>query len=368
LIDIIAIVSSAIYFSLHIIFFIGFLRSNSLKKNNESNRIKVTVIVAARNEEKIISNCISSLKKLNYDKNLLQIILVNDKSTDSTKSIMLNETKEFSQFCVIDSDDTRLKNLKGKANAIDSAIKIATGDIILMTDADCIVPTNWISETVKYYSENIQMVCGFTKINHHNSFFAKLQALDWIYLQSLASCSSGIGKILSCIGNNLTFTKKVYNNIGGYEKINFSVTEDLALMRRINSDENYEVIYPVNPECAITTEECKTIKELYNQKKRWFKGGIGINFLGWILGFELYIVNLLLVFGLIFFNVYFYLFLITIKIISELLIILPVYFKLKFKGLLIYFPIFQIYFSIYGLLLPFTFLHSSKINWKDRKL
>lgn len=366
--DIFAIVSSVLYFFLHLIFFFGFLRSNSLKKNIKTGDIKVTVIVAARNEEKIISNCISSLKRLNYDKDLLQIILVNDKSTDSTKSIMLNETKELRQFFIIDSDDATLKNLKGKANAIDSAIKIATGDIILMTDADCIVPENWVSETVKYYSENIQMVCGFTKINYRNSFFAKLQALDWIYLQSLASCSSGLGKILSCIGNNLTFTKNVYYDIGGYENINFSVTEDLALMRRINSDKNYKVIYPVNPECSITTEECKTTKELYNQKKRWFKGGLGINSLGWILGFELYIVNLILVFGLLFFNTNLYIFLIAVKIISELIIILPVYFKLRFKGLLLYFPIFQIYFSIYGLLLPFTFLHSSKINWKGRKL
>ncbi|MFA5405005.1 MAG: glycosyltransferase [Ignavibacteria bacterium] len=366
--DIFAVVSSVLYFFLHIIFFFGFIRSNSLKRNIKFRDINVTVIVAARNEDEIISRCISSLKKLNYNRDLLQIILVNDKSTDSTKSIMLNETKELHHFFIIDSDDTTLKNLKGKANAIDSAIKIAKGDIILMTDADCIIPENWVSETVKYYSENIQMVCGFTKINYKNSFFAKLQALDWIYLQSLASCSSGIGKILSCIGNNLTFTKKVYNDVGGFKNINFSVTEDLALMRKINSDKHYKVVYPINPECSVITEECKTIKELYNQKKRWFKGGLGINYLGWILGFELYIVNLILFFGILFLDFYLYFFLITIKLCSELLIILPVYFKLRFKGLLLYFPIFQIYFSIYGLLLPFTFLLSTKINWKDRKL
>jgi cellulose synthase/poly-beta-1,6-N-acetylglucosamine synthase-like glycosyltransferase len=365
--DIFVIVSSIIYLALHILFFLGFLRSNSLKINANAN-CKVTVIVAARNEEKIISNCISSLKKLNYDKKLLEIILVNDKSTDNTKSIMLNKTKGNGAFKVIDSDNTETNNLKGKANAIDSAIKIATGDIILMTDADCIVSPDWVSETVKFYSDNVQMVCGFTKINYKNSFFAKLQALDWIYLQSLASCSSGIGKILSCIGNNISFTKSVYNNIGGYKNIDFSVTEDLALMRRINSDKHYKVIYPVNAECAVITEECKTIKELYNQKKRWFKGGLGINFLGWILGLELYIVNLNLLIGIFLFDLNLFFALILIKFASELLIILPVYFKLKFKNIILLFPIFQVYFAIYGLLLPFTFLLNPKINWKERKL
>lgn len=366
--DIFAIAATLFYFLLHILFFIGFLRSNSLRKNENNTNISISVIVAARNEEKIISNCINSLKNLNYNENNLQIILVNDKSTDSTKSIMLECTKNCKHFIVIDSDDTTNKNLKGKANAIDSAIKIATGDIILMTDADCIVPENWVSETVKYYTEKVGMVCGFTKINYKNSFFAKLQALDWIYLQSLASCSSGIGKILSCIGNNLTFKKQTYIDIGGYESINFSVTEDLALMRRINSDKKYKVVYPINYDCGVITEECKTIKELYNQKKRWFKGGLGINYLGWILGAELYIVNLILIFGLLIFDSYLFLILIGLKVISEILIMLPVYIKFKFKNLFYYFPLFQIYFSVYGLLLPFTFLLSPKINWKERKL
>lgn len=366
--ELISSVSSLIYLLLHIVFIIGFLRSNSLKKNNNSVNKKVTVIVAARNEENIISSCIASLKNLNYDKNLLEVILVNDKSTDSTKSIMIKETEDCSFIKVIDSDDIETKNLKGKANAIDSAIKIAKGDIILMTDADCTVPPDWVKETAGYYADKVNMVCGFTKINYANSFFARLQALDWIYLQSLASCSSGIGSILSCIGNNLSFTKKVYNEIGGYEKINFSVTEDLAIMRRINSDEKYKVIYPLNPSCAVTTEECKTLKELYNQKKRWFKGGLGINFLGWILGFELYALNLILLFGFLFLNINLYLILILIKFISELIIILPVYYRLNFRNLIIFFPLFQIYFSVYGLLLPFTFLLNTKINWKERKL
>lgn len=365
--EIIFVVSSFLYLILHVIFLIGYLRSSSLKKNPENLNIKVSVIVAARNEEKIISNCIESLKNLNYEKSLLEIFLVNDKSTDSTKDIMLERTKGLPEFIVMDSDSTETKNLKGKANAIDSAVKLSTGDVILMTDADCIVPPGWVKETARYFTGNVEMVCGFTKVNYQNSVFARLQALDWIYLQSLASCSSGVGSILSCIGNNLSFTKKVYDEIGGYSSINFSVTEDLALMRRINSDKKYKVIYPVNPDCAVITEECKTVKELYNQKKRWFKGGLGINFLGWILGFDLYAVNLMLVAGFFFLNPLIYLLLIFIKFVSELIIMIPVHNKLKFKGILSLFPIFQLYFAAYGLLLPLTFLLGTKINWKERK-
>jgi len=328
----------------------------------------VSVIVAARNEEKIISVCIDSLKNLIYDNKLLEIILVNDNSTDNTKNVMLNETKGLSQFKVIDSNNSTGNNLKGKPNAIDTAIIISSGEIILMTDADCIVPPDWVYETVKYYEGNTRMVCGITRIKYENSFFAKLQALDWLYLQSLASCSSGIGKILSCIGNNLSFSKNVYREIGGYRNINFSVTEDLAMARAVDANKNYKIKSPVNPGCLVVTDECKSLKELYNQKKRWFKGGFDINYLGWIMGFELYVTNFFLLTGYLFFNFDFYISLVLIKIFSELLIMVPIYIKLKFKNLIYFLPAFQLYFAVYGLLLPFTFLFGINIKWKDRKL
>jgi cellulose synthase/poly-beta-1,6-N-acetylglucosamine synthase-like glycosyltransferase len=327
----------------------------------------VTVIVAARNEEEVIAKCIKYLKGLKYDKELFEIILVNDKSTDRTKEIMVNETRGLEEFKVIDSNNLETTSLKGKANAIDSAIKTAKGDILFTTDADCEVPENWIEETIKYYENNTAMVCGFTILKYDKSLFAKIQSLDWMYLLSIATCSSGINMILSCLGNNLSFGKKVYNNIGGYNKVGFSVTEDLALMRKIDTYERFKIKFPVLPGAIVKTDPCKNLKELYYQKKRWFRGATGINYLGFILGIELYAMNFLLLFGFLLINPLAYLILISIKVISELLITIPVYNKLKIRKLLKYFPLFQIYFAVYGLLLPVSFIFGKGISWKERK-
>ena len=183
--DILFLIISLIYLILHLLFLYGYIRSSSLKKQTHTNKLSVSVIVAARNEEAIISNCIKLLKKTKYDKNLLEIILVNDKSTDKTKEIMINETNGYEQFKVIDSNNLETTSLKGKANAIDTAIRKASGDIIFTTDADCEVPENWIEETIKYYEDRTSMVCGFTLIKAHKSLFAKLQSLDWIYFAAL---------------------------------------------------------------------------------------------------------------------------------------------------------------------------------------
>jgi cellulose synthase/poly-beta-1,6-N-acetylglucosamine synthase-like glycosyltransferase len=325
------------------------------------------LIIPARNEEKVIANCIKHLKKLKYNKELLEIILVNDKSTDKTKEIMLNETKGNEYFKVIDSNKIETSSLKGKANALDTAIKLTQADIIFTTDADCEVPENWLEETVKYYKENTAMVCGFTIIKSGKNLFAYIQSLDWIYLLSLASCSAGINKILSCLGNNLSFSKNAYNDIGGYERVGFSVTEDLALMRTIDKDKRFKIKYPLNPLTLVKTEACESFKELYNQKRRWFRGGVNINLLGYILGVELYVMNFFLLLGLLFVNPLLYLLIIFVKIISELSITIPVYKKLRIKKLLRYYPIFQIYFALYGVLLPLSFILGKGINWKERK-
>jgi len=358
---------TVLYFLLQLLLLTGLKRSSSLRKNDSGTFPKVSVIVAARNEEKNIVRCIQSLSKLHYPKDLIEVILVNDNSTDRTYELMNESTKDLNIFKVINSRKNSSQNLKGKANAIDTAIEISSGDLIFSTDADCEVPSDWITETVKYYSERTGMVCGFTMIKFEKSLFAKLQCIDWLYLLTLASASAGLKMTLSCVGNNLSFSKRTYRNVGGYESINFSVTEDFALMRKIDSDRNYQIEFPVNKKCLVESLPCENISEVFSQKRRWFRGGIGINFLGYIVGFEIYIVNFLLIFGLIFISYKIYFLLLLIRMVSELILFSKILNRFELQVLYGYYPLFIFYFAIYGLLLPWSFLFSKKIKWKGQK-
>lgn len=360
------IIAAGLYLLVHLYIFSGLLKSLNLKKVNIDVPF-VSVIVAARNEKDNIIGCINSLKNLTYVPGKFEIILVNDKSTDNTRELMLEHTKDIERFIIIDSRSSETTNLKGKANAIDTAIEISKGDIIISSDADCVISQDWIKETVSYYDDDTAMVCGFTNIQSDKSLFQKVQAIDWIYLLSLASGSSGLNQTLSCIGNNLSFRKSVYNEVGGYGGIDFSVTEDFALMRAIDKLRKYEIKYPVNPKSVVWTEACNDFKTLYKQKKRWFKGGLKINNLGYLMGFELYSMNLALFFGWIFLAPHLYLIVILIKFISELFLIVPVIKRLGILKLIRYYIFFEIYFAIYGLLLPLTFIVGGTIEWKDRK-
>ncbi|MCE1165443.1 MAG: glycosyltransferase [Bacteroidetes bacterium] len=354
---------AVLYFILHVVFLCGMMKSNSIKPDNDSVRPFVSILVAARNEHDSLPFCIESLKKLSYEGGSFEVILINDNSTDDTLDIMRKMTAGIPRFHVLDTKDCQDIALKGKTRALNFGIKNAKGRLIMMTDADCSVPVNWINETVRYYDEKAGMICGFTRINYGHSVFANLQSLDWIYLQAIAASSAGIKIPMSCIGNNLSFTRSAYDSTGGYPAIPYSITEDLSLMKAIDRN-GYKIKYPVNPVTLVNTNECKTVGELYRQKKRWFRGGADINILGYLLGIELYIMNLFLMTGFLLTDFTFYAGVVLLKIISELIIIIPVYNMLKYKNLMYYFPLFQLYFAVYGLLLPFTFITGKKVVWK----
>lgn len=357
-----------IYLLVHLLLYFGLLRSMRLKQDFQKPLPRVSVIVACRNEENIIAHCISYLKRLEYDKSLLEIFLVNDKSTDKTKEIMLRETEGLPHFKVIDSEVNETGNLMGKPNAIDTAIKHCTGEIIMTTDADCEAPPEWITETVSYCDKKTAIVGGFTNIDYSGSLFNKVQSLDWVYLHSLASGSAGINSPIACIGNNMTFRKDVYDKLGGFGGIKFSITEDLALLREVDSNhKEYNVKYPVNPKCLMKTEPCPDILTLARQKKRWIKGATRVNWLGYIFAFEYFFMNVLVVSGFLYLDLYTYLWMLGVVIISELISIVPVINKFRLKNLLIYYPFFKIYFTFYSLFTPVLFLAGNKIIWKGRK-
>ncbi len=360
-------VIAVLYFIIHLFLLSGLIKSLKLKKNDTNALPALSVSVAGRNAECNIKDCIKSLSELTYPEGLLEIILVNDNSSDRTFEIMKEETKNKSFFKVISSVPDANGILKGKANAIDNAIQICKGDVILSTDADCIVKPDWAVNTVRYYSGNTGMVCGFTKMREEDSLFGKIQSLDWIYLLTLAAASSGLDMILSCIGNNLSFSKETYFYSGGYRSIKFSVTEDLALMRKIYSDKKFEIKFPVDKGCLVTTIPCKNISELISQKRRWFRGGTDVNLFGYIVGFELYMINILFIFGIFFLSLKLYLILIFIKILSEIILLIFVLNKLDLKSYLKIYPFFIFYFAVIGILLPLSFVSGKKIKWKGQR-
>lgn len=359
--EIIFLIGLSLYFIQLVIFTIG--AGKKYHKIPEDKFPSATVIVAARNEENNILDCLQSLDNLIYPNGKLEIIIINDNSTDSTGAIIESFIKDKPKFkCVIPSES--IGSLKGKTNALANAIKISRGEIILTTDADCIVSPEWVKTHASYYQENIGFVGGFTTQQDQNPF-SGMQAIDFVYLLTVAAGAINLGKPLSCIGNNMSYRKSVYNEVGGYEGLSFSVTEDFNLLMAIHDLKKNKIIYPLDVGALVTSKACPDWKTLYWQKKRWGVGGMKSDLIGYSVMAWGYIVHgamLLLPFFFSMTGLYLSIF----KICVDYFFVKPVFYKLNLRMKFSHFIAFEIYFIIYVLVLPFIVLLNRKVKWKGR--
>ncbi len=350
------------YFIQSVLFIIG--NNKIFPRIKDEELPKAAVVVAVRNEEKNILRCLNSLDKLIYPEGKLEIIISDGHSTDATIQIVDEFIKNKSRFKRI-SANPESENLKGKANAIDSAIRITKGEIILTTDADCEVDPQWAKTICSYYKEDIGIVNGFTTQAAYNGF-SGMQAIDFVYLLIIAAGTINLGYPISCIGNNMSYRKKVYYETGGYDNLPFSVTEDFNLLMAVNRLRKYKIIFPLDKNALVTSLPCTSLPELYHQKKRWGVGGLGVPLRGFIIMSFGLIVNLCILLTPVFFSGV-WLYLAVFKLAIDLFVLYPVHNRLGLKPHLRYFIQFELYFIIYVLILPVIVLSSRKVVWKGKE-
>ena len=332
---------------------------------NDKNQPFVSIIVAARNEEKTIINCLASISKINYDPAKYEVIIVNDESSDNTAIVTGEFISGRSNFRIIDS--AQESNIpKGKARALDTGINAAKGEILFITDADCAVPPNWINGIVKHYSVDTSMVCGFTEISHQKTLDAAV-GLDLVYLLGVASGMVNHKLPVSCIGNNFSFRKSSYYESGGYASLGCSVNEDFYLLQSFRKKLTGKIKFPVENDSVVSTLPPAKLTESVNQKRRWASTMRDVPVYGLLVSFIAFWANFMCLFS------GFY-----ISSVSVYLLFLKFsldYFYLNYLSKALFpgrefrgFLLFELYFLLYLIILPLTLLRNSRLEWKGRRV
>ena len=359
--EIIFVIAVSLYFLELIIFTVGV--GKKYKKLDDENLPSISIVVAARNEEDNIIDCMRSLNNLIYPEDKIEIIIVNDHSTDSTGNLIESFIKNKPKFKTVVPGES-IGHLKGKTNALANAIKISQGEVLLTTDADCIVSPTWAKTLASYYQDDVGFVGGFTT-QYDSSAFEGMQAIDFVYLLTVAAGSINLGKPLSCIGNNMSYRRSAYLAVGGYESLPFSVTEDFKLLMAIHDLKKYKIIYPLDGEGLVTSKACPDWKTLFWQKKRWGVGGKESDFIGYMVLVWGYLSSVaVLLTPFLFTSVALYLSIFKFGV--DYFFVKPIFNKLNLKLKFTHFLAFEIYFVFYVILLPFIVLPNKKVKWKGR--
>ena len=197
-----AVVLSGFYFL--IAFFLGLFPEPQIIERF-TKKPRVAVLIAMRNEQNYIADCLASFKEQTYPAQLYDVLVLNDASTDDSPQIAKRFAEENSHIKLIDVKDS-YAGLKGKMNVLAQGLKQIDHEIVLITDADCVVPNTWIENMVRYFTDHVGMVGGFTSLfpfgklkisNNSKNLFARVQALDWAYLQTMNAFISNAGKPIS---------------------------------------------------------------------------------------------------------------------------------------------------------------------------
>jgi 1,2-diacylglycerol 3-beta-glucosyltransferase len=351
----------SIYVIQFFILLVGFARN--IEEPCSGAEPGVSVIVAARNEEETIERCIRSVLGNDYPPEKTEIVLINDSSTDGTGGIMERYANRYPNVRYVPIG-RELQNIRGKANALAQGIRESKGEILLFTDADCEVPGGWIRKQISYFGERTGIVGGFTRLRSHN-WFSGMQALDWFFLYSVAAAITALGKPVTAVGNNLCVRREAYDEVGGYERLPFSVTEDYILVNAIRKTGRWDIKFPADRETLVVSNPCPDIRSLSRQKHRWATGGGDMEPGAFLFFTPIYLLHvLILLFPLIGF----------LPALGALLVkvgidILFVQRTLRIFGalpLLRYLVPFEILMGLYVLVLPFQIVFSRKVIWKDR--
>ncbi len=242
-------------------------------KKGEPCVTQFSIIIPARNESLNIEKCLKTIFANEYPKNLYEIIVVDDYSTDNTAEIVRQMQNQNSNLHLIQLENLlHKKQLNSyKKKAIEIAIQQSTGAYIVTTDADCIIPLKWLWCIDRFIRESEAVfVAAPVRFQDSGSFVSKFQCLDFLSLQGITAAAVGAGFHSMCNGANLAYSKKVFLEVGGFKGIdNIASGDDMMLMHKIYKQHKNGIGFMFSNEAVVVTQPMPTWKDFFNQRIRW---------------------------------------------------------------------------------------------------
>lgn len=316
----------------------------------------VSVLVAARNEERTLAACLNALREQSYPDDRYEVVVADDHSSDATQEI----ARRHGAQCVQVAADRG-----GKADALHTAYVAARGELLLVTDADCRPPRDWIRNMVGAFDGKEGVVCGVTSVKG-TTLLARVQALDWTLLLTVAAGFSEMGIPVTAMGNNMAFRRRAYEEVGGYPALPATVTEDYALFRAVDRRTGHTVRLLLDERLENFTEPLPTLRKIVGQRRRWVRGGLRTDVWVYVVFLLIFGTHLLLAAGLVLAPLV-ALPAIAVKIGADAYVLATGTRHLSLPRRWTDLPLFELYFFGYIVALPILLLAAPRIVWRGRR-
>jgi cellulose synthase/poly-beta-1,6-N-acetylglucosamine synthase-like glycosyltransferase len=267
------------YFLLIIFYRRGWIAAPEFRPSgaDRASSTKITVIIPARNEANNIAACLSSVITQSYPKNLFEIIVIDDNSTDETASVVRGFSDRVKLISLKDHIAEDQLNAH-KKKAIEIAIAQSAGDLIVTTDADCTAKKDWLKTIAAFYEKYHPAFIAAPVVysvaaepeRFGKKFLKIFQSLDFMTLQGITGASVHKKIHSMCNGANLAYERKAFHAVNGFKGIDMIASgDDMLLMYKIYSLYPERILFLKSTDAIIETKPVESIREFFDQRIRW---------------------------------------------------------------------------------------------------
>ncbi|HPN46284.1 MAG TPA: glycosyltransferase [bacterium] len=234
----------------------------------------VSIIVAARNEAAALPHCIKALTQQDYPHEKMEIILVDDRSTDNTWTIIQDYARRYPFIHTLQITGAP-EWQSGKKSALQQAYTLAQGEFLFFTDADCRPPSTWISEILPLFTDDIGLVAGFSPQQAKTSPAWN----GFLFMESLAAAlvaaaSIGLGRGVTCAGRNLAARASTLRDIAGYTRLPDTLSgDDDFLLQAVARQPRWQCRYSFSPRTHVPAAGPSNLRQYFRQKSRHLSAG-----------------------------------------------------------------------------------------------
>lgn len=248
----------------------GWLHLNEFKLNkNHIPNTKVSIIIPARNEEHKISFLLKDILSQYYPTDLVEVIVIDDHSTDQTKSVV-DSFKGV--HCISLQDHLQNEILNSyKKKAIEIGIAKSSGELIITTDADCSMNAYWILSIVQFFETfRPTLIASPVAFDPILTWFDRFQSLDFMTMQGITGAVAQTQSGAMCNGANLAYTKEAFYAVGGFSGIDdIASGDDMLLMYKMEKKYPKQTRFLKCKDAIVNTETMPTIRSFFEQRIRW---------------------------------------------------------------------------------------------------
>ncbi len=368
------------YFIVLGMLYLGYYRIREFEFENKKPTTRFSILIPFRNEALVLPDLLGSIEKLKYSKSLFEIIFIDDESEDNSVELIKNHFKN--KISTIQSNDEVIhfkiiKNMRASASpkkdAITTGVELAQYDWILTTDADCILPKDWLRVFDDFIQKNESiMLVGPVQYSTNKGIINQYQQLDNYSLQTTTIGSFGINNPLLCNGANFGYLKEVFNSVEGFSGNNHIASgDDLFLLEKFKKRNLKGIHFIKNKHAIIITRPQNSWKKIIRQRIRWTsKTSKQNNTISILLGLIVFLSNLFVFLGALY-SLFesslfpYYISFLFLKILLDYLFLRPTESFYKTKISIPIFLVNAIIYPIITIIVVFSTLGGS-YTWKGR--